>query len=61
MDSLKKFEQAAELLMGALGNCKLYMMNFVKFLKKHYLTGQQGVYLWNMYNFKSQINKSCLL
>ena len=39
MDALKKFGQAAELLMGALGNSQLYMLKFAKFKKKHYLTG----------------------
>ena len=61
MDALKKFGQAVELFMGALGNSLFYMLNFAKCKKKHYLTGQRGVCSWNMYNFKSQINKSCLL
>ena len=31
MDALKKFGQAVELLMGALENSLLYMLNFAKF------------------------------
>ena len=31
MDALKKFGQAMELLMGALGNSLLYLLNFAKF------------------------------
>ena len=38
MDALKKFGQAVELFMGALGNSLLYKLNFAKLKKKHYLT-----------------------
>ena len=31
MDALKKFGQAVELFMGALGSSLLYMLNFAKF------------------------------